>query len=212
MGRYTGPVCRLCRREGRKLFLKGERCYTDKCALERRKALGKHIPPGEPPKKRTRVTGYALHLREKQAVKRFYGVSETQMKKYYEMASRKKGVTGELILQFLERRLDNVVYRLAFAPSRRAARQLVAHGHILVNGRKTDIPSYLVEPGDVIELKEKSRNIPIVKETLDKRANEVPKWLKLDKENFRGEVLNYPQPDDLPKDFRMQLVVEFYSK
>ena len=146
MARYTGPVCRLCRREGRKLFLKGQRCYGDKCAIERGRPV-----PGEPGKTaRPRVSGYAVHLREKQAVKRMYGIVEAQMKRYYEIAAKSAGKTGEILLQLLERRLDNVVFRAGFAPSRRTARQLVVHGHVLVNGRKVDRPSYQVKVGDVI--------------------------------------------------------------
>jgi len=207
MARYTGPSCRICRREGRKLFLKGERCSTDKCALTRREG-----PPGEVAKKRrAKESGYAIHLREKQKLKRMYGLLENQFKNYFKIAERRKGITGEILLELLERRLDNVVYRLGFAPSRRAARQLVNHGHILVNGRKVDIPSYLVNLGDIITLKEKSKKLILVENAL-KEEREIPKWLSFDKGSLQGKVLAIPKREDIPVDIKEELIVELYSK
>jgi len=181
MGRYTGPVCKLCRREGLKLYLKGERCYTDKCAFERRP-----YPPGQHgPTARLKFSDYGLRLREKQKVKRIYGVSEKQFARYFEMAERQRGNTGVNLLILLERRLDNVVYRLGFASSRREARQLVNHGHIMVNGHVVDIPSYLVDVGDVIEVKPSSRDMDRIKAALEGVARRgIPSWLELRKEEF----------------------------
>ncbi len=208
MARYTGPLCRLCRREGVKLFLKGDRCYTDKCAFERRK-----YPPGEHGAKRTKISDYGLQLREKQKVKRIYGVLERQFKRYFEEAQRKKGVTGELLLQFLEQRLDNIVYRLGFGVNRRQARQLVNHGHIMVNGRVVDIPSYRVKPGDVIEVRPDSRKIPFIEENLSKVEHRgVPEWLELDADNFRGRLLKVPERHEIPIEVEEHLIVELYSK
>ncbi|RLA97948.1 MAG: 30S ribosomal protein S4 [Deltaproteobacteria bacterium] len=209
MGRYTGPVCRLCRREGMKLFLKGERCYTDKCAFERRP-----YPPGVHGQGRIKFSDYGIRLREKQKVKRIYGVSERQFHRYFEMADRQKGVTGTNPLVLLERRLDNTVYRLGFASSRREARQLVRHGHIQVNGRKVDIPSYLVKPGDVIEVREKSRGMDRIKEALEAVARRgVPSWLELEADRFRGVVKAMPNREELTTPpIQEQLIVELYSK
>jgi small subunit ribosomal protein S4 len=208
MARYTGPLCRLCRREGVKLFLKGDRCYTDKCAFERRK-----YPPGEHGTKRTKISDYGLQLREKQKVKRIYGVLERQFKRYFEEAQRKKGVTGELLLQFLEQRLDNIVYRLGFGVNRRQARQLVNHGHIMVNGKVVDIPSYRVKPGDVIEVKPDSRKIPFIEENLSKVEHRgVPEWLELDADNFKGRLLKVPERHEIPIEVEEHLIVELYSK
>ncbi len=208
MARYTGPLCRLCRREGTKLFLKGDRCFTDKCSFERRK-----YPPGEHGMKRSKLSDYGLQLREKQKVKRIYGVLERQFKRYFEEAQRKKGVTGEALLQFLEQRLDNIVYRLGFGVNRRQARQLVNHGHIMVNGRVVDIPSYRVRPGDVIEVRPESRKIPFIEENLSKVEHRgIPEWLELDAENFRGKLLKVPERHEIPVDVQEHLIVELYSK
>ncbi|MDI6840074.1 MAG: 30S ribosomal protein S4 [bacterium] len=207
MARYRDPVCKFCRREGKKLFLKGTRCDTDKCAFNRRQT-----PPGETKRKfHKRESGYAIHLREKQKVKRIYGVLEHQFRHYFELATSKRGVTGEVLLQLLERRLDNVVYRLGFAPSRRAARQLVTHGHFLVNNHKIDIPSYLVKPGDLVSLKEKSQKLLGIVESL-KVSREIPVWLSLDKANFKAEVKAIPNRENIPIDIREELIVELYSK
>lgn len=210
MGRYTGAVCRFCRREGMKLYLKGERCYSDKCAFDRRP-----YPPGQHgPQARTKFSDYGLRLREKQKVRRIYGITEKQFRRYFEMADRQKGITGVNLLVLLERRLDNVVYRLGFASSRREARQLVNHGHIQVNGRVVDIPSYLVKVGDVIEVKEKSREIERVKMALEAVARRgVPSWLELDKDHFRGVVKAMPVREELTTPpIQEQLIVELYSK
>lgn len=208
MARYTGAVCRLCRREGEKLFLKSDRCYTDKCAIERRK-----YPPGQHWQSRPKPSDYGLQLREKQKLKRLYGVLERQFRRYFEIASRKKGVTGEALLQLLELRLDNIVNRLGFASGIRQARQLVTHGHVLVNGRKVNIPSYNLRAGDVIEIREKSKNLELIKESLEKAQHRgIPSWLELDATNMRGKVLRVPSRDEIPVVAREQLVVELYSK
>ena len=208
MSRYTGAVCKICRREGQKLFLKSERCYTDKCALDQRA-----YPPGQHGQGRVRATEYRLHLREKQKVRYTYGVSESQFRKYYDMAKRTRGVTGEQLLLLLERRLDNIVYKLGFAPSRNAARQLVRHGHILVNGRKVNIPSYLVKAGDVIEVKEKSRKLDVIVTSMDNREQRgVEGWLELDKDACKGRVKAFPERKDLPTTIQETLIIEFYSK
>jgi len=208
MARYTGPSCRICRREGRKLFLKGERCSTDKCVLVKREG-----PPGEIAKRRRRAkqSGYAIHLREKQNLKRIYGLLENQFKNYFRIAERKKGITGEILLELLERRLDNVVYVLGIAPSRKSARQFVNHGHILVNSKKVNIPSYLVSQDDAITLKEKSKKLVLVESAL-KEEREVPKWLSFDKESLQGKVVAIPQREDIPVDIKEELIVELYSK
>lgn len=208
MARYIGPVCRFCRREGQKLFLKGERCYTNKCSIERRQYV-----PGQHGHERKKLSEYGIHLREKQKAKRFYGVLETQFKKYFKMAARKKGMTGENLLKFLESRLDNVVYRLGFARSRAEARQLVRHGHFTVNGRKVDIPSYLLKPNDVIEVKESSKGREFFKEILAATEGRViPKWLNVDTENMKGRVVEEPSREDVDLPVKEQLIVEFYSK
>jgi len=210
LARYTGPRCRLCRREGMKLFLKGERCYTDKCAFERRS-----YPPGQHGQAQLRVklSDYGIRLREKQKVKRMYGVSEKQFRRYFEKATRMKGQAGHNLLQLLERRLDNVVYRLGFAASRAQARQMVAHGWFKVDGRTVDIPSYLVDPGEVIELKEKYRNNPQIQENLEAVVRRgVPQWLELDAENFRGVVKALPTREDITMPIQESLIVEFYSR
>lgn len=208
MARYTGAVCRLCRRQGMKLFLKGERCFTPKCAVERRPT-----PPGDHGQRRRKVSEYGEHLKEKQKVRAIYGVLERQFRKHFEEAKRLPGATGENLLRLLESRLDNVVYRLGFADSRNQARQLVTHGHIQVNGRKTDIPSALVRPGDVISVAPGSRNLEffkVVAETLDKKS--VPRWLQLDAAHMTGRVLSLPSRDEIETNVNEQLVVEFYSR
>jgi len=208
MARYTGPKCRLCRREGVKLYLKGDKCYSEKCPLERRRPG----PPGERPKKIIKKpTAYALHLREKQKVRRHYMVSETQFRRYFEMAERMEGDTGELLFQLLERRLDNVVYRLKWAPSRAAARQLVAHRHVLVNGRRVSIPSILVRVGDKIELHPDSRDIQPVQLGL-KQDRDIPSWLQLDGDQFTAKVVALPTLANVDIPVNPGMIIEFYSK
>ncbi|WP_461833698.1 30S ribosomal protein S4 [Desulfothermus sp.] len=208
MARYTGPKCRLCRREGTKLFLRGDRCYTDKCAYERRP-----YAPGQHGRRRKKSSNYEIQLREKQKVRRLYGILEKQFRKYFEIAEAKKGVTGTNLLRILELRLDNVVYRLGFANSRNQARQLVKHGHFLVNGRKVDIPSYQVKVNDVVEVREKSRKIPIIQEAQEVVARRgVPQWLELDAANFKGIVKALPEREDITFPINENLIVELYSK
>ena len=208
MARYRASVCRLCRRENLKLFLKGERCYSDKCAIERR-----NYPPGQHGQARAKFTSYGVQLREKQKVKRIYGMAEKQFRRFFEEAEKQKGITGNNLLLLLERRLDNMVYRLGFANSRMEARQLVRHRHFQVNGKVVDIPSYLVKVGDVIELREKSRKIAKIGEALEGVARRgVPSWLALEKEQFRGRVLGLPSREDLTMPMKEQLIVELYSK
>ena len=209
MGRYIGPVCRLCRREGVKLYLKGERCYSAKCAMERRP-----YPPGQHGQKRARrPSDYAVRLREKQKLRRIYGISERQFRNLFEEASKKKGVTGSVFLGLLESRLDNVVYRLGFAVSRRQARQLVRHGHITVNGRRVDLPSYRVRPGDEIAVAEKSRNLELIRQNLEAmKGRKVGPWLSLDVEGMKGKFLRLPDREDLALPVNEQLVIEFYSR
>ena len=209
MARYIGPVCRLCRREDLKLFLKGERCYTDKCGFERRAyAPGQH---GQARKRKP--SNYGEQLREKQKVKRMYGIAERQFRGYYYKASHLKGVTGENLLILLERRLDNIVYRLGFASDHAEARQLVRHGHFVVNGKRVNIPSYLVRTDDVVEVREKSRKITRIGEALggvERRG--VPQWLELDKDKFSGRIKTMPAREDFTMPIREQLIVELYSK
>ncbi len=209
MARYRGPVCRLCRREGLKLFLKGERCYTEKCAIERRAyAPGQHGRG-----RRTKFSEYGIQLREKQKVKRIYGVLERQFRRYYKAAARSKGVTGTELLMFLERRLDNMAYRFGFAASRTEARQLVRHGHFMVNGRKVNIPSYQVKAGDVLELREKSRAVAKITANLEGAARRgLPHWLEYDAKAFKGTVKALPAREDLTMPIQEQLIVELYSK
>lgn len=210
MARYTGPVCRLCRAERTKLFLKGEKCLSDKCPMEKR-----HYPPGMHGGKRQRkMSPYAMQLREKQKVKRFYGVLEAQFRKYFEEAERMKGKTGDNLLILLERRLDNVVYRLGFAYSRRHARQLVNHGHFQVNGRNVDIPSYLIREGDVISFKERSKNNENIKAMIEdlKTKAQTPNWLETDWENLQGRVIALPTREDVSLPVEEHLIVELYSK
>ena len=208
MARYTDSVCRLCRREGQKLFLKGDRCYTDKCALNRRA-----YAPGQHGQGRSKASEYGTQLREKQKAKRYYGVLESQFRGYFEMASRMKGKTGENLLALLETRLDNVVYRLGFAMSRAEARQLVTHGHFTVNGRKVDIPSFLVKPGMVVALKEASRSLDKFKGSLEANASRpAPKWLEYDANNFCAKVTSVPTRDEIDLPVEEQQIVELYSK
>lgn len=211
MARYTGSVCKLCRREGEKLFLKGERCFSPKCAFERRSyAPGAH---GRQAQYRRKESDYALQLRAKQKARRVYGVYERQFRRYFREAQRRKGLTGVNLLALLETRLDNVVYRLGFASSRAQARQLVQHGHFDVNGRKTNIPSYLVKPGDVITIRDTSRGNAYfsgVSEVLDQ--GQVPAWLSLDLPNLAGKVVDLPSRDDVDITLNEQLIVEFYSR
>lgn len=211
MARYTGSVCKLCRREGEKLFLKGERCFSPKCAFERRSyAPGAH---GRQAQFRRKESDYALQLRAKQKARRVYGVYERQFRRYFREAQRRKGLTGVNLLALLETRLDNVVYRLGFASSRAQARQLVQHGHFDVNGRKTNIPSYLVKPGDVITIRDTSRGNAYfsgVSEILDQ--GQVPAWLSLDLANLAGKVVDLPSRDDVDITLNEQLIVEFYSR
>lgn len=208
MARYTGPSCRLCRREGMELFLKGERCYTDKCAIKRRS-----YPPGQHGQGRIKVSDYGVQLREKQKVRRIYGILENQFRGYFAMADRMKGVTGENLLFILERRLDNVAYRLGFAASRDEARQLVRHGHFTLNGRKVNIPSIQVKTGDVLQLREKSRKIAGVAESLEGVVRRgMPQWLELEKDAFKGVIKGLPVREDITMPIQEQLIVELYSK
>ncbi len=210
MARYVGAECRQCRREGVKLFLKGNKCTTDKCAIERRGyPPGQHTDTG-----RQKVSDYGKQLREKQKLRRTYGILERQFRRYYESASRKHGVTGEMLLQMLERRLDNVVYRMGFAVNRLASRQLVSHGHVRVNGRKVDIPSYEVKVGDRVEVREKSRALATIKyavETLPRRGG-VPAWLEVNHDTLSGTFAKVPTREEIGLPIQEQLVVELYSK
>ncbi|MBE7051442.1 MAG: 30S ribosomal protein S4 [Ruminococcaceae bacterium] len=208
MARYTDAVCRLCRREGQKLFLKGERCYSGKCAIDRRA-----YAPGQHGQGRKKLSEYGLQLREKQKAKRFYGVLEGQFAHYYELAEKKAGVTGENLLQILESRLDNVIYRLGFGLSRAEARQLVVHGHFLVNGKKVDIPSYLVKEGDVITIKETSRSLPKIKAIIEAtEGKNIPQWLDLDRNTLQGKVVTLAARSDIDLEVEEHLIVELYSK
>jgi len=209
MARYTDPVCRLCRREGVKLFLKGERCYTDKCAIERR-----NYPPGQHGQgRRRKVSEYAVQLREKQRLRRMYGLLEKQFRRYFEMADNSKDITGEALLNFLERRLDNMVYRLGMATSRAEARQLIRHRHFSVNGKRVDIPSYLVRPGDEIVVRERSRTKDVFKRAVEISSRRgVPEWLELDGTAFSGKVKRLPLRSELTMPINERLVVELYSK
>jgi small subunit ribosomal protein S4 len=209
MARYIGPVCRLCRREGMKLFLKGERCYTDKCAIEKR-----NLPPGQHGKlRKAKMVGYGVQLREKQKVKRIYGVLENQFRRYFEMADRTRGITGETLLQLLERRFDNVIYRLGLATSRAQARQQIRHGHFLINGKKVDIPSYAVKMGDEVRVREASAKSAVVAHAIDEvKGRGVPEWLQVDAANTLGRVLSIPTRDQINLPVQEQLIVELYSK
>ena len=209
MARYRDAVCRLCRREGMKLFLKGAKCFTDKCPLEKR-----NFAPGQHGKDRkAKIVGYGLQLREKQKAKRTYFTQEGQFRNYFEKAARSKGVTGELLLQQLERRLDNVVYRLGFAVARRQARQLVRHGHVVVNGRKVDVPSYQVSAGDEVSIREKSNKLVVVEGAKEFASHQAPpNWLQVDRDAYKGRVLALPKREDINLPINEQLIVELYSK
>ena len=206
MSRYTDANCRLCRREGQKLFLKGDRCYGSKCALDRRS-----YAPGQHGQGRSKVSDYGLQLREKQKARRFYGLQEGQFRNLFEEAARKQGITGENLMILLETRLDNVIFRLGFASSRKEARQLVSHGHFPVNGKKVNIPSYAVKAGDVIKVKEKSTNSPKFKEVKEMSIT-VPSWVSVDVEKLEGKVLSVPTREEIDTPIAEHLIVEFYSK
>ena len=209
MARYIGPVCRLCRREGMKLFLKGERCYTEKCAIEKR-----NMPPGQHGRlRKAKMVGYGVQLREKQKVKRIYGVLEGQFRLYFEMAERTRGITGETLLQLLERRLDNAVYRLGLATSRAQARQLVRHGHFLVNGKKIDIPSFSVKAGDVVTVLGRSQKNPTIEHAIEEvKGRGIPGWLAFDANTSTGRIMSVPTREQINLPVQEQLIVELYSK
>ena len=209
MARYIGPVCRLCRREGMKLFLKGERCYTEKCAIEKR-----NFAPGQHGKTRkAKLAGYGLQLREKQKVKRIYGVLEDQFRRYFEAAERTRGITGATLLQLLERRLDNVIYRLGLSTSRSQARQLVRHGHFLINGKKVDIPSYSLKAGDVITVLGRSQKNATIEHAMQEvKGRGIPEWLSFDGNSISGRVVSMPTREQINLPVQEQLIVELYSK
>lgn len=208
MARYTGPVCRQCRREGEKLFLKGERCYTDKCAISRRATA-----PGQHGKTRKKVSEYGLQLRAKQKARRYYGVLEAQFEKYFDIATRKQGMAGENLLKILESRFDNIVYRSGLANSRKEARQLVRHNHFVLNGKKANIPSILLKPGDVIAVAEKSNNLAKIKSIVENNASRVkPKWLNVDATKLESKMLEMPDREDIDINIEEHLIVELYSK
>ena len=208
MARYTGPSCRLCRRENLKLFLKGERCYTDKCAFERRQ-----YPPGQHGQGRIKFSSYGEQLREKQKVKRVYGLLEKQFRLTFNRAARKRGITGDNLIAILESRFDNMVYRLGFAASRNDARQLIRHGHFTVNGIKVNIPSAMLKPGDVVQPREKSTKIEKIKESVETaKQRGVPAWLEIDVEKFEGKVVALPKRDEITMPMNEQLIVELYSR
>ena len=209
MARYKDAVCRLCRREGMKLFLKGSKCFTDKCPIEKR-----NFAPGQHGKDRkAKIVGYGLQLREKQKAKRMYFTQEGQFRNYFERAARSKGVTGEMLLQQLERRLDNVVYRLGFAVARRQARQLVRHGHVLVNGKKVNIPSFQVNAGDEIAVRESSNKLAVLEAAKEFASHQTsPVWLEVDRDGYKGKVLSLPRREDINLPINEQLIVELYSK
>jgi small subunit ribosomal protein S4 len=209
LARYTDAVCRLCRREGMKLFLKGAKCFSDKCPIEKR-----NFPPGQHGKARKpKIVGYGLQLREKQKTKRIYFTQEGQFRNYFEKAARSRGVTGELLLQQLERRLDNVIYRLGFAQARRQARQLVRHGHVTVNGRKVNIPSYQVSAGEEIAIRESSRKLLVVEMAKEFASHgNLVNWLEVDRDAYKARVLSLPKREDIQQPVNEQLIVELYSK
>ncbi|MCL4472865.1 MAG: 30S ribosomal protein S4 [Actinobacteria bacterium] len=206
MAKDTSPACKQCRREGLKLYLKGERCLTDRCAIDRRS-----YAPGEHGRRRTKQTEYLTQLREKQKARRYYGLLEKQFRNYYERANRQTGITGENLLRLLEIRLDNVVYRLGFAVSRRQSRQLVMHGHFMVNGRRVDIPSYRVKPDDIVAVMANSTARDLIKEATDLTASVSP-WLQADHDNLSGKILKYPEREEIDVPVQEQLIVELYSK
>lgn len=208
MSRYRGSVCRQCRRENMKLFLKGDRCYSDKCSFDRRS-----YPPGQHGQRRSKFSDYGIQLREKQKVRRIYGISEKQFRLIFSKADRQKGITGANLLGILERRLDNVVFRLGFTSSRTQGRHFVRHNHFTVNGKKVNIPSYIMKAGDVIELKEKSRTVTAISESLETIVRRgVPQWLELDKDGFKGVIKSLPAREDVTLPIQEQLIVELYSK
>ncbi|MBU0559824.1 MAG: 30S ribosomal protein S4 [Bacteroidetes bacterium] len=208
MARYTGPSCKLCRREKQKLFLKGSKCHSEKCPIEE-----KNYPPGQHGlNRRVKFSEYGVQLREKQKVKRIYGLLETQFRNNFEKANKQKGVTGENLIQLLERRLDNVVYRFGFAPSRKSARQLVLHRHFLVNGNLVNIPSFLLAPGDVVTVKENSKKLDIIHNALRKTKDSVYNWLQVEKATLSGTFLQVPSREEVPLNANEQLIVELYSK
>jgi small subunit ribosomal protein S4 len=209
LARYTDPVCRLCRREGMKLFLKGAKCFSDKCPIEKR-----NFAPGQHGKDRkAKIVGYGLQLREKQKAKRIYFTQEGQFRNYFEKAVRTKGVTGEMLLQQLERRLDNVVYRMGFGMSRRHARQLVRHGHVQVNGRKVNIPSYQVSAGDEIAIREGSLKLAVLEQAKEFASHQnAPTWMEIDRDNYKGRVVSLPKREEIQQPVNEQLIVELYSK
>jgi small subunit ribosomal protein S4 len=208
MARYTGSVCKLCRRERQKLMLKGQKCFTEKCPIEKRN----YAPGQHGLSRRSKVSEYGIQLREKQKIKRSYGLLETQFRNYFEKATRQKGRTGENLVKLLERRLDNVVYRLGFAPSRKSARQLVRHRHIIVNEQLVDIPSYLVAPGDVIKIKDRSKKLDMIHSSLKRIKDSMYSWLSVDKATLSGTFLQVPERSEIPLNANEQLVVELYSK
>ena len=208
MARYTGSSCKLCRRERQKLFLKGAKCLSEKCPIEKRN----YIPGQHGLSRRTKFSEYGVQLREKQKVKRIYGLLETQFRNYFEKASRQKGITGANLIRILERRLDNVVYRLGFAPSRKAARQLVLHMHFTVNGRVVDIPSFLLAPGDIIAVRDKSKKLDAIHNSLRRTKDNIFNWLTVDKATLSGTFMNLPEREDIPLNANEQLIVELYSK
>lgn len=208
MARYTGPVCKLCRRERQKLFLKGQKCFTEKCPIEE-----KNYPPGTHGRnRRTKISEYGIQLREKQKIKRTYGIFETQFRNYFEKANSMKGVTGENLVKLLERRLDNVIYRLGLAPSRKSARQIIRHRHVLVNDRLVDISSYLLNSGDVIRVKDKSKQLDLIHNSLKRVKDNQYNWLSVDKASLSGTFVQVPERADVPLNANEQLVVELYSK
>jgi len=209
MARYTGPNCKLCRREKQKLFLKGTKCFTEKCPLER-----KNYPPGQHGlSRRTRVSDYSIQLREKQKVKRMYGLLEAQFRNYFEIASGQKGRTGENLVKLLERRLDNIIYRSGLAASRKSARQLILHNHFRINGKPVNVPSYLVKAGDTVQVKEKSKKLKLIHESMKRIKDDmIPQWLQVDKAALKGTFLTVPERIDIPFNANEQLIVELYSK
>lgn len=208
MARYTGALCRLCRREGEKLFIKGSRCYTEKCALERRK-----YPPGQHGQRRGKFSDFGLQLREKQKARRIYGIMESQFRIYFSKASKMKGITGEVLFQLLERRLDNVVYRMGFASNRRQARQFVGHGHFLVNEKQVDIPSYLLKAGDLVEVRDYSIKIQAIAENLIVAEHKgFSEWVEVDVQKLKGKFVRIPLKDEIQLPVQEQLIVELYSK
>jgi small subunit ribosomal protein S4 len=208
MARYIGSVCKLCRRERQKLFLKGQKCFTEKCPVEK-----KNYPPGQHGlSRRSKISEYGIQLREKQKIKRQYGLLETQFRNYFTEANRRKGITGDNLIKILESRLDNVVYRLGFAPSRKSARQLIKHRHIIVNNRLVDIPSYLLSPGDIIKIKEKSKKLDLVHNSLKRMKENTFSWLVVEKATMSGTFVQVPERSEVPLTANEQLVVELYSK